>query len=217
MTDVTPADLRSRVAAEFDRRGWPYEPDIGKILLSGAETGDTITPAILAQRIPADYLDRNGISQAQLVAALSSVDGLTLAPTPSTQTLILNDNRYQVNVSGQAQINDSRINLGGNQINISVEAPKEQVLSALRLLLAAAFAGDWNDEALAEMSQLLAGRDDISVEEIREVTAEVGAEQQADGGRVRELLDKVATGALTGVLSTGLSAGLGQLLSNMPI
>jgi hypothetical protein len=217
MTDITTVEVRSRVAAEFDRRHWPYEPGLGDRLLAGLKPGDSLESAVLVQRLPADYLDRNSLSRDQLAAALAELDGLTLVAQESSQTLIVNDNRYQVNLSGHAQITNSSINLDGNQINISVEAPKEQVLTALRLLLAAAFSGDWNDAAIGDLSQLLSGRDDVSVEDVRAVTTEVGVEQGADAGRVRQLLDKVATGALTGVLSTGLSAGLGQLLASLPI
>lgn len=216
MTDVTAAGLSSRIAAEFDRRGWPYEPGLAERLLADLEPGASLEPAVLAQRLPADYLDRHNIGRDQIAAALAELGGLTFVDSPSTQTLVVNDNRYQVNLSDQAQINSSNVNLGGSQINVSVETPKQDVLGALRLLLAAAFTGDWNDAAFGELAQLIDGREDITVEEIRTLTAEVGAEQHADPGRIRQLLDKVAAGTLTGVLTTGLSAGLGHLLANPP-
>jgi hypothetical protein len=217
MTDVTAADLLGRIAAEFDRRGWPYDPGLGERLLAGLEPGTNLEPAIFAQRLPADYLDRNGIGRDELAAALADLGGLTLVAARSTQTLVVNDNRYQVNLSDQAQIKSSNLNLGGSQINVSVETPKEEVLAALRLLLSAAFAGDWHEGAFGELAQHVDGREDITAEDVRALTAEVGAEQQADPGRIRQLLDKVATGTLTGTLTTGLSAGLGQLLANPPL
>lgn len=216
MTDVTAVSLRSRIAAEFDRRGWPYEPGLAERLLADLQSGTSLESAVLAQRFPADYLDRNNIDRGQLTAALADLDGLTFVAAPSTQTLVVNDNRYQVNLSDQAQINSSNLNLGGSQINVTVETQKQDVLAALRLLLASAFAGDWNDAAFIDLAQLIDKRGDITVEEIRSLTAEAGVEQQADAGRIRQLLDKVAAGTLTGVLTTGLSAGLGQLLSNPP-
>lgn len=215
MTAVSAADLRSRIAAEFDRRAWPYEPGIGDRLLGDLAPGTSIEPAALARRLPADYLDRNGITRAQVAAALAGLGDLTLLVTPPARTLIVNDNRYQVTLSDQAQISDSSVNLGGGQINVSVETPKEDVITAVRLLLAAAFAGDWNDVAVGDLSRLIDGRDDITVDDISRATVEVGVEQKVEAGRIRGLLDKVATGALSGTLSAGLSAGFGQLLESL--
>ncbi len=217
MTDVTPAGLRSRIATAFDRRGWPYEPGLGEQMLAGVVPGSEVSAENLVRRLPADYLDRNGIDRVQLTAALAEVGGLTLVAAPSTQTVIVNDNRYQVNVAGHGKIEGSNVNLGGSQINVSVSTPKADVLAALQVLLAAAFDGDWNEEALSELARLIDGRDDITAEDVRALTVEVGAGEKAEGGRIRELLDKVATGSLTGVLSAGLSAGLGHLLANLPI
>jgi hypothetical protein len=216
MTDVAPADLRSRIAAEFDRRGWPYEPGLADRLMAGLNPGAALEPEVLAGRVPADYLGRHGIDRAQMGAAFAALSGLTLVAAPTTQTVVINDNRYQVNVSGNGSITDSNLNQGGTQINVSVSAPKEDVLDGLRVLLAAAFSGDWNEDAFVEIAGLIDGRDDIGVEDVRALTVEVGADENAEAGRIRSLLEKVATGTLTGVLTAGLSAGLGHLLANPP-
>jgi hypothetical protein len=216
MTDITPAEMRTRIAAEFDRRSWQYEPGLGDQLLAGLAPGSELDPGILARRVPADYLVRTGIERDQVAAALAGLGGLTLVAAPTKQTVVVNDNRYQVNVSGNGSIVDSDLNLGGTQINISASAPKEDVLAGLRVLLAAAFSGDWNEAALVEIAGLIDARDDIGVEDVRALTVDVGADEKAEPGRIRSLLEKVATGTLTGALTTGLSAGLGHLLANPP-
>jgi len=217
MTEVTPADLRSRIATAFDRRGWSYEPNLAEKMLVGLGPGSEVSGEELAQRLPADYLDRNGINRNQLTAALAELSGLTLVAAPSTQTLIVNDNRYQVNVTGQGKIEGSNINVGGSQINVSASTPKSDVLAALRVLLAAAFGGDWNEAALSELASLIDARDDIAVEDVHALTVEVGSEQKASSEVIRGLLGKVATGTVVGILSAGLSAGLGHLLASLPI
>jgi len=205
------------LAVEFDRQRWEYDLEIGRDMAAGLREGQVVDSDQLAANASSDYLARSGITRADLAAAIErAIGGNTVGASPSTQTLVVNDNRYQVNLSDQAQINKSNLNLGGRQINLSVEAPKEEVLAALRLLLAAAFAGDWNDAAFGDLAQLIDGREDVTVEDIRALTAEVGAAEKIEGGRIRELLDKVAAGTVTGVLSAGLSAGLGHLLANLP-
>jgi len=216
MTDISPVALRSRIADTFDRRGWPYEPRLGEQMLAGLAPGAVVEARNLASRLPADYLDRNGIDRAQLTAALTEVNGLTFIAAPNTQTVVVNDNRYQINMAGHAKIEGSNVNVGGPQINVSEGASKADVLAGLRVLLVAAFGGDWNEEALTDLARLIDEREDLTVEDVRALTAEIGIEENASPGRVRELLEKVGAGTLAGTLTAGLSAGFGHLLANLP-
>ncbi len=220
MTDITPADLRGRIAAEFDRRGWPYEPDTAQRLLSGTSPGESIDPAALAARLPADYLDRNGIDRDLLAAALADLGGFTLAAAPASQavTITINDQRYQVNMSGRAKIAGSNLNLGGTQVNVDVnlDASRSEVLAGAEALVRAGLGGEWDPAAAEALAALIDERGDISADDLGELTREVATAERADPGRIRAFLEQVALSAASSKVASGITAGLAYLLANPP-
>jgi hypothetical protein len=220
MTDITPADLRSRIAAEFDRRGWPYEPDTAQRLLSGSSPGESIDATALAARLPADYLDRNGIDRDLLAAALADLGGLTLAAVPASQavTITINDERYQVNMLGKAKIEGSNLNLGGTQVNVDVDvdASRSEVLAGAEALVRAGLGGEWDPAAAEALAAVVDERGDISAADLNELTREVATAERADPGRIRAFLEQVALSAASSKVASGITSGLAYLLANPP-
>jgi hypothetical protein len=218
MSELSPADLQTMLADEFGRQGWEYDLAVGRDLAAALREGQFVDPAQLAAKVSSDYLARNGITREDLAAAIEgAIGGNTVGAAPSTQMLVINDQRYQLHVSGSAQIRDSNLNLGGTQVNVAIDAPREDVLGGLEALLRAGFQGQWDEGAAAALADVVDGRDDISAEDISSLTAEVGAAAKADPGRIRAFLDKVATGTATALLTSGVSSGLMLLLANPPI
>jgi hypothetical protein len=77
-------------------------------------------------------------------------------------------------------------------------------------------AGDWNAEAARELAAVVDARDDVGYDDIEHVTIEVAAEDP-EPGRIRGLLKTIAANAIGGAMGTGISAGLGQVLSQLPL
>jgi hypothetical protein len=53
-------------------------------------------------------------------------------------------------------------------------------------------------------------REDVTLDEVRELAVEIADEEQASSGRIRTLLTDIASNAIGGALGTGLSSGLGR-------
>lgn len=221
MIEATPATLKTLLAAEFDRQGWEYDLTVGAQLVAAIEDAGKIDSSALAQNVPVAFLHRNRTTREYLAAAIDRAIGAAeLKPEVArTVTLAFQDNRrYEVNLSGGSRIENSRLNLGeGMQINVEAAASKEDVLAALEALLRGGLEGKWNGDAVAQLGGVIDGRGDVGVDDVRAVTAEVIKAELPEEGRVRELLDRIAAAGLGGALSTGISAGLGQLLANPPL
>jgi hypothetical protein len=222
VTLTTRSDLQRRLAAEFDRRLWQYEMDAARAIVDAVEAAGAVDPQYLADRVPAGVLRRNGIDRPTMAEAIeAAIGGFTLKPpepTMSTTAITINDNRYQVNVGAGASMDSSKINVGdGQQINVDVEAPKDQVLEAVRALVRAGLTGDWNDGAAGDLAKVLAGRVDIGLDDIQVVTAEIVEAEQPTQGKVKALLGKIAVSGLGGALGTGIATGAAQILPYLPL
>jgi hypothetical protein len=221
MSDASPAELQRLIAAEFDRQRWEYDLSVGEHIVAEIERAGEVIPDKLAQRLPTEFFQRNRTSRDLVAAAIRrAVGGRTPKPSePVLSTLVFDNSRhYEVKLGKGAQITNSQLNVGeGTQINVSVQASKDDVLAAVEALLRAGLVGDWNNDAARELATVLDSRDDIGYEDVQKITAEVVRAEQPKQGRVKELLLKIASGGLGGALATGISAGAGELIPLLPI
>lgn len=218
MTDSTPAELQRLLAAEFDRQGWEYDLSVGRQLVDEIERRGEVDGRKLTHSLPAEFFERNRTSRADVAAAIErAVGGQTLKRETRSATVVITDNRYQVNLGAGSQITNSKLNVGdGIQINVDIDASRDDVLAAVEAILRAALAGNWNEDAARDLASLIDERDDIDFDDVRQLTMEVVQAEQPNQGRVKELLGNLATGGLAGALGTGISAGLGELISQLP-
>ncbi len=219
MSDATPAEMQTLLAAEFDRQGWQYDLDIGPALLAQVEKRGTVDAQVLAGSVPATFLQINRTTRENLAAAIErAIGGRILAPQQEVATLVIEDHSHNVTISDHAQVQGSNFNLGtGTQINVSVGGEREDVLAALAALLRGGFSGDWNDNAAAGLAKVIQDREDISLDDVRATTAEVVEVEQPSPSRAREMVERIATAGIGGAFGTGISAVLGQLIANPPL
>lgn len=217
MTDTTPAALQRLLAAEFDRRGWPYELGVVSDLVEHVENTGRVDATALAARVATTYLERNGITRGGMARAIQRAIGdRTVAVEPPPVMLVINDHSHNLTLGGNAAITGD-VNVGGTQINIKQTANKDELIAAVEALVRAGLTGTLNINAALELQDVLVARDDITVEDIHAATVSAAAAEQPDRGRVRALLTQIATGGLGGALGTGISAGLGELLQQLPM
>jgi hypothetical protein len=218
MSEATPAQIQTLLAAEFDRQGWQYDLTLGPQLLAEVEKRGAVDPAALAATVPAAFLQTNRTTRDNFAAAIErAIGGRIPNRGPEVATLVIENHTYEVNISDQAQVQDSNFNVGkGTQINVAVGGEREGVLAALKVLLRGGFGGDWNEDAAAGLANVIENRDDIAVEDVRALTAEVAEAEQPTPPRARAILEKIATAGLGGAFGTGISAALGHLLANPP-
>jgi hypothetical protein len=221
VSDAAPSELQRLIAAEFDRQRWEYDLGVGESIVAEIERTGEVIPDQLVQRLPAAFFRRNCTSRDLVASAIGrAVGGRTpkRPEEPAQRTLIFDNSRhYDVKLGTGAQITNSQLNVGeGTQINVSVQGSKEDVLAAVEALLRAGLAGDWNIDAARELATVIDSRDDVGYEEVQAVTAEVVQDDQPKQGRVKELLLKITTSGLGGALATGISAGAGELIHQLP-
>jgi hypothetical protein len=216
---MTPAAMQRLLATEFERHGWDYDLSVGRDILEEAERRGEVDGTALAKRVSAEFLARNGASREDLAVAIeSAIGGRQLKREAEQTTIVINDNRYQVNLSGGSQIKSSKLNVGdGTQINVDVKASKENVLAAVEALLRSGLTETWNADAARDLASVIDEREDIDVEDVREITTEVVRAEQPKQGRVRTMLNEIAVSGLGGALSTGISSGLGELIGQLPM
>lgn len=219
MSDTTPAEMQRLIADAFDRQGWEYDLTLGRTLLAEIVRTGGVDPEALVRRVPAEFIERNRTSRSTVAVVIErAVGGRSIKRDKAAHaTVVINDNRYQVNLSGRAQIKNSNLNVGdGTQINVNVEASKGDLLAAVEAVVRAGLADDWNEDAARDLASIVDGRDDIDLNDVREITAEVVKAEQPKQGKVKALLGKIAVSGVGGALGTGLSAGLGELLTQLP-
>jgi hypothetical protein len=222
MSDASPSELRRLIAAEFDRQRWEYDLSIGDSIVAEIARAGEVAPERLAERIPAEFFQRNRTSRELVADAIGrAVGGRTPKRTeePAHRTLVFDNSRhYDVKIGKGAQITNSPLNVGeGTQTNVSVQASRDDVLSAVEALLLGGLVGDWNDGAAHDLAGVIDRRDDVSYEDVQEITAAVIQTEQPKQGRVKELMTKIAVGGFGGALATGISAGAGELIHQLPV
>ncbi len=113
MSDATPAAIQRLLAAEFERHGWEYDLTVGREIVEEAERRGTVNGGDLAKGISADFLARTGASRDEIADAIDrAIGGRTRKREEQTKTtVVINDNRYQVNLGQGARIADSKLNM----------------------------------------------------------------------------------------------------------
>jgi hypothetical protein len=218
VSELTPAEARSRLAAEFESRGWEYDLTAGRSILQAAQGGES-DPSALAERVPGTFLTKSGAARSDIADAIERALGRQAVGTEEQPaTVVINDHSYKVNIGPGTQISGSNINLGpGTQVNINAGAERNEVLAGVAAIVRAGLTGDWNTDAAQALTEAISGRDDIAADDIREITAEVVEDAQPTRGRAREMLENVTASGLGGALATGISAGVGQVIAHLPL
>ena len=221
MTDATPSELQRLIAAEFDRQRWEYDLSVGESILAEIERTGEVVPAQLVQRLPSAFFQRNRTSRDLVESAIGRAVGGRTPKRPEEsahRTLVFDNRSYDLKIGKGATLTNSPINVGeGTQIAVSVRANRDDILAAVETLLRGGLAGHWNDDAARELATVIDSRDDVGYEDVQEITAEVIKAEQPKQGRVKELMTKIAVGGIGGALGTGMSAGAGELIQQLPI
>lgn len=220
MSDGTPTELQRALADEFGRRGWEYDMAVGADIVKEVEQRGAVDPGALAARVSATWLEQNRTTRDEIARAIEcGIGGRTPSRAePATVTVTIDNRSYNLNMEPGSQISGSQVNVGGTQINVQAGTDKDEILTAVSALLRAGLGGDWNPEAAAALAQAIDTRDDIDVEDIQGLATEIALEAEApDQGRIRRMLQSIASQGIGGALGTGITAGFGWLLQNPPI
>jgi hypothetical protein len=206
------AELQRSLAAAFEAQGWPYEHAFAPALFEHMEKLGASDGATLAQHVSADFLDRHHITREHMGRVLDkAIGGQTLErDAPSETTLVFTDNRYSIQIGDHSQVSNSTLNTG-NQIIVQASASKDDLLEAVSALVRGGLSDDWNDDAAQQLAQVIDGRDDIMIEDVRDAARAAAEAEQAEPGKVKALLTRISVGATSGALGTGIVAALGAL------
>ena len=218
MTNLTPSDLRTRLAAEFEARGWEYDLVTGKAIAERAERDGRIEPTSLARAVPNGFLQRTSVTRDQLEAAIEHAvggHGLRVEERAPVTLVFNNDNRYQLNMGARAQIAGSQVNVRGTQINVRVDSPKEDVMASVAELVRAGLREEWNPEAARELAGVVDTRDDVTPEDVESVVKEVIAKESPESRSPKRMLQAITEQGLGGALTVGIVKALTLLLAGI--
>ena len=206
------AELQRTLAAAFEGQGWPYEHAFAPALFEQMEKLGTSDGGTLAQHVSADFLDRHHITREHMGWVLDkAIGGQTLERDASTQTtLVFTDNRYSIQIGDHSQVTNSTLNTG-NQITVEASASKDKLLAAVSALVLGGLSDDWNDKAAQQLAQVIDGRNDITIEDVRDAARDAADAAQAGPSTIKALLTRISVGATSGALGTGIVAALGAL------
>lgn len=213
---LTPGALRSRLASEFERRGWEYDLTTGNEIVKRASSAGAVDANALSRSVSGDYLIRNHASRADMQDAIAiAIGGAIVSQEESgraTVQVVINDRSHVINISPGAQLTNTNLNQSGNQLVVAETGPRDDVLAALQALVSAGLSGDWDPSAARELGSVIDAREDIELEDVSKVVREIAEAEGVEPSRVKGFLKEVAANALGGLLSVGITAGLGGLL-----
>lgn len=192
---------------------------VGPLLVEAAKRGGDATK--LAGALPKTFFDKNRVSREAVTSVLTrAVGGRTVqeeAEVPAT-TIVVGGNNYQLNMGAGASIVKSSVNLGeGTQVNVTSDGDKQDVLLAVEAIVRAGLEGDWSDDAGRDLASLVAGRADLTYEDVQTVALEVAKKEQPTKERVKGFLARIAASGISVALATGLTAGLGKAIHLVPL
>jgi hypothetical protein len=220
MTGTTPAEFQRLVATAFDAHGWQYDMSVGPMLVEAAKSGGQTDGSKLAQVLPKTFFDRNRVTRDAVASVLAhAVGGRTVEEEVAMPaTIVIGGNNYQLNIGAGTSIVNSNLNLGeGSQITVTSEGDKQEVLLAVEAIVRAGLAGDWSDDAGKDLASLVAGRPDLSYEDVQAVALEVAKKEQPTKERLKGFLARIAASGISGALATGLTAGLAEAIHLLPL
>lgn len=219
MNDANPALLQRLLAGELERRGWEWDIAEGRKIVEEIVAHGGVDAQQLAQGVSATYLQRLGATRTDMAEAIErAVGGRVPQPEERTSTtLVIHDNRYQLNMGAEARIMGTNVNVGGLQINIQPNAEKDEILAGIEALVHAGLTGGWNAEAARQLGSVIDAREDVGLADVEAVVAEVVEAEPPQPGRARRMLESISAQGLGGVLSTGITAVIGALLRNASI
>jgi hypothetical protein len=220
MTATTPAELQRLIAATFDSQGWEYELWIGPRLVEFVRAQGRVDAERLVQSLPGAFFQRNRVSKDVVTSVLERALGSrTLeeeARVPTT--IVIGGNNYELNVGAGTSIVNSNINVGeGTQIIATADADKQDVLLAVEALVRAGLAGDWNEHAAKDLASVVSDRSDLDYAEVQKLALEVVKAEQPTKQRAKDFLARIAASGLGGSLATGITAGIGEAITHLPL
>jgi hypothetical protein len=210
-TDIDARGLLRAIGDEFQSRGWSDNSDLALKITQDAQTLrrlDAKAAAALANR---GFLLRNRTSRAKLRGALASVfagrnlldpdlDHPHTMPAPQHTNITIGDGNTGVN-----------INVGGQQVNVTVQSAKDDVLAGVAALLRDALQGELPATQFTQLDQLISAREDFDQKDIETITAEVIEQGDPPPSKLAQLRNSVMTSAASGLLVQGIIAGLNAL------
>jgi hypothetical protein len=216
MSEETPARIETLIACEFDRQGWQWEPGIGGALIGEAERLGTVEGKALAERVPADFLQRNRTTREMVAAAIDRVAGgfvpVPEVAEPSVQITVQNGDSYMVNFGPGANVQNSPFNIGsGRQILVNSQSTSEELGAALGALVAGGLGGNWDEEGARAVGAAIEDQGKLSLDEAKTAVLNAGKELAPQPSRIREFTEKVAVSGLGSFITTAISLGLADL------
>jgi hypothetical protein len=214
MSEATPAELQTLLSGEFENRGWEYDMTVGRDLVGEVERRGIVDPSALAARVSSTWLARNDATREQVAAAIEgAIGGRTPRPEErEPTTLIINDNRHQLHMGAGAQIVNSQVNVGGTQINVRADSPKDEVLAGVAALVRAGLQDNWNGDAARELGAVIDSREDLALADIEATVAEVVEEESPEPGRARRMIESISAQGLGGALAIGITKVVAALI-----
>jgi hypothetical protein len=220
MTPVTSTEVQRLIATAFDAQGWEYDLSVGPKFVEAIRKRGVAEPAQLARLLPGAFFERNRVDRSLVEKAIASAIGgrSVREDSPVPATIVIGGNNYQLDVGPGASIVNSNINIGeGTQVTVDGDASKENVLLAIEAIVRAGLADDWSDDAGRDLGRLLDSRSDLSYEDVQHVAVDVVKAEQPTRQRVKDFLTRIAASGLSGALTTGITAGLGEALTHLPL
>lgn len=213
--DLSARGLISEIAEEFQRLGWRDHGGLAlKIVQQAQERGalDTDDAASLAGR---GFLVLNRTSRARVREVLDGVFAGRSLLDPSSEhspTMSETHNTHtNINIGDANTLSDVHINVGGQQLNLTAQATKPEVLAGLTGLLRQAIETGLDGPKLARLDQLVSAREDVDQSEIEAVVAEVIEETDPASSTLVKLRDGVMTSTASGLVVHGIIAAIGAL------
>lgn len=219
MSELTPGQMRTRLAAELDRSGYDYDaPIISDIVETIARDG-AVHAQRLAEIVTTTYLTRNGTDRQKMADVIAGALGAsrpTAEPASATVSIREGDTNYNLQLTDHVQV--GALNVGsGTQVVVDASADRDAVLAAVAALVQSGLRDGWDQQSAQALATRIGQRDDVTMTDIQEITAEVIESEQPKQSRARALLEKVAVGGLGGALGTGLAAGVGAIIQQLPM
>jgi hypothetical protein len=220
VTAVTPTELQRLIAAAFDSQGWRYDLEVGPRLVNQIRSEGQIEAEGLARSLPGTFFDRNRVSREVVANVLRrALAGRTLEEEQRVATkIVIGGNNYEMNIGSGTSIIDTNINVGeGTQIVASSTAEKRNVLLAIEAITRAGLTGEWNEDAAKDLAAVVNDRSDLDYEDVQRIASEVVKAEQPPKERVKEFLGRVAASGIGGALGTGITTGLTEAMTRLPL